>query len=119
MIPSGTKRHRPARSRDKAIGAIRSRLWYCYDDLREHRLAGKWALTEEGEKLFSQCILFLGTDLEYHGHANLAGFSASFERIWRWVTRNPEPAIAPWWPFQSQAQIADSEGSVNEAGAKS
>jgi hypothetical protein len=96
-------------SPDTAIGAIRSMLWFCYDDLREHRLTGKWALTEEGERLFDRCILFLKTDFEYHGRANLGSIPASLDRFWRWVTRNPEPAIAPWWPFESQAQATDTE----------
>lgn len=95
------------RSPDRAIVAIRSMLWFCYDDLREHRLTGKWALTKEGEELFERCILFLKTDLEYCGRENLAGIFASLERWWRWLTRNPEPAIAPWWPFETQAQMAD------------
>ena len=96
-------------SDDAAIMAIRSMLWFCYDDLREHRLTGKWALTDDGENLFNRCILFLKTDLEYCGRKNLASISASLERWWRWLTRKSEPAIAPWWPFEIQAQIADSE----------
>ena len=97
------------RSDDAAIGAIRSMLWFCYDDLREHHLTGNYALTEEGEQLFDRCILFLKTDLEYHGRTNLVSIPASLERFWRWLTRNPEPAIAPWWPFESQAEMTDSE----------
>jgi hypothetical protein len=102
------------RSGDAAIRAIRSMLWLCYDDLREHRLTGKWALTGYGEKLFNRCVLFLKTDLEYYGPENLLSFRESFKRLWHWLTRNSEPAIAPWWPFESQAQMTDSERLIGQ-----
>ena len=97
------------RSNDAAIGAIGSMLWFCYDDLRQHRLTGKWALTLEGEKLFDRCILFLKTDLEYYGPANLASISMALKRLWRWLTRNSEAVITPWWPFENEALLVDSE----------
>jgi hypothetical protein len=51
------------RSDDKAVKAIGSMLWFCYDDLHEHRLIGKHALSADGEMLVDRCILFLNTDL--------------------------------------------------------
>ena len=101
-------------SDDPAIRGIRSMLWFCYDDLRVHRLTSKWALTDYGEQLFNRCILFLKTDIEYYGPENLLSFPESFKRFWHWLTRNPEPAIAPWWPFESQAQVTDSERLVGQ-----
>lgn len=103
------------RSNDAAIGAIRSVLWFCYDDLREHRLTGKWALTVEGEKLFDRCILFLKTDLEYHGPANLASIPMALERLRRWLTRNSEPVITPWWPFRNQELMLHSERLISDS----
>jgi hypothetical protein len=97
------------RSDDPAIVAIRSMLWCSYDDLREHRLTGKWALSEQGVKLFDQCILFLKTDLEYIGQTKFVSLLEPLRRLWRWVTRTPKQMIPPWWPFESQAQMVDSE----------
>jgi hypothetical protein len=93
------------RSPDGAIRAIYSILWFCYDDLREHRLTGKWALTDEGEQLFGRCILFLKTDLEYTGAANFVSLFAPFLRIWRWLARKPQATLDPWWPFETQQQM--------------
>jgi hypothetical protein len=97
------------RSQDKAIQAISSMLWFCYDDVHEHRLTGKHALTAEGEMLVDRCVLFLNTNLEYTGTTNFIGFLAPVRKLWRWATRNREPAIAPSWPFDSQAQLTDHE----------
>jgi hypothetical protein len=78
-------------------------------------------LTEEGGKPFAQCILFLKTDLEYYGPANLLGFPESFKRFWRWLTRNPEPAIAPWVALQKSGTNDGFRtfGEVNVARARS
>lgn len=95
------------RSEDKAIQAISSMLWFSYDDVREHRLTGKRALTAEGEMLIDRCILFLNTNLEYTGKTNFVDFLAPMKKLYRWGTRNREPLIASHWPFDSQGQLAD------------
>ncbi len=97
------------RSQDKAIQAIGSMLWSCYDDLHEHRLSDKHALTAEGELLVDRCILFLNTSLEYSGKTNFTDFLAPVRKLWRWTTQNREPAMAPCWPFESQEQLVDHE----------
>lgn len=97
------------RSQDKAIRAINSMLWFCYDDLHEHRLIGKQALTAEGELLVDRCILFLNTNLEYTGKTNFVDLLAPVRKLWRWATQNREPAISPCWPFESQEQLTDHE----------
>jgi hypothetical protein len=97
------------RSQDKAIQAIGSMLWFCYDDLHEHRLSDKRALTAEGELLVDRCILFLNTSLEYSGKTNFTDLLAPVRKLWRWTAQNREPAIAPCWPFGSQRQLTDHE----------
>jgi hypothetical protein len=68
-------------SHDQAIQAISSMLWFCYDDLHVHRLAGKHALTVEGETMVDRCILFLNTNLEYSGETNFASLLAPLKKI--------------------------------------
>ena len=101
--------HAFPRSDDKAIQAINSMLWFCYSDLREHRLTGKHALTVEREMLVDRCILFLNSDFEYSGQTTFISFLAPLKKFWRWARRNREPAIGPWWPFDDQAQIKEYE----------
>jgi hypothetical protein len=97
------------RSEDKAIQAIGSMLWFCYDDLHEHRLTGKHALTVEGEKLVDRCILFLNTNLEYFGETGFTSILAPVKKFWRWSKRHREPAIGTWWPFNDHAQLKEYE----------
>jgi hypothetical protein len=54
-----------------------------YDDLHEHCLTGKHALTSEGEMLVDRCILFLNTNLEYMGEINFISFLAPIKKLWR------------------------------------
>ncbi len=55
----------PRRERDRALEAVTSMAWYMYDDLSEHRLVDKHALTPEGLAEVRRWILFLRNDLEY------------------------------------------------------
>jgi hypothetical protein len=100
------------RSQDKAIQAISSMLWFSYDDLHEHHLTGKHALTVEAEKLVDRCILFLNSNLEYSGQTSFISFLGPLKKFWRWARRNREPAIGPWWPFDDHAQIKEYERHV-------
>lgn len=52
-------------SKDRAIWAIGSTFWCFYDDLREHKLKGKWAINETTKKLMGRCIVFLHSSEEY------------------------------------------------------
>jgi hypothetical protein len=107
------------RSGDRAIGAINSMLWFYYDDLRTHRLTGKWSLSEERAQLFDRCALFLPTDLEYHGEANFVSIFAPFQRLWFSLTRKPEPKIdLSCWPFDNQTQMESSKRSLGGSDSK-
>jgi hypothetical protein len=52
-------------SKDYAITAIYSMLWYTYCDVRKHRQTGDHALTPEGKALYGRCVAFLESDEEY------------------------------------------------------
>lgn len=52
-------------SRDRAIASIWSVVWRFYDDLRVHRLAGKWRLPPESRRAVARAIVFLHTELPY------------------------------------------------------
>lgn len=101
---------RPVRAwEDRALWALKTIVWYCYDDLSTHRLDGKYALTKEGKKNVARWILFLQTNLPYEwkrhdfisfhdGVFNLVTFgwwsrreAAKFEKIdWEiWPFRRP------------------------------
>jgi len=94
------------RSPDRAIRAIETVIWCAYDDLHEHRLTGKYALNPHGQRIFANCILFLGTDLEYSGQATYIDIFASVKRFWRWIRGTQRPEPVPWWPFESQEQLS-------------
>ncbi|MDO8838950.1 MAG: hypothetical protein Q7V31_08460 [Parvibaculum sp.] len=55
----------PRSREDWAIEAIFWMAWAHYSDLHNHRLVGKYALDEEGRKLFRRAETFLRSGLEY------------------------------------------------------
>jgi hypothetical protein len=60
-------------SRDRAIRAIRSRVWFYCDDLHEHRLTGSDRPTPEGLAQMEQCALFLESEKPYEWPRHPAG----------------------------------------------
>lgn len=52
-------------SSDGAIDAIARLTWFYYDDIRTHKLQGKYEPTKEGRQLLARCVLFLRSDFEY------------------------------------------------------
>jgi len=72
------------RTGDKAIEEIFHQVWYCYDDLSEHRLTGRHSLTMEGRKTLARLTLFLKSDIEYEGPIlSLPGWCSI---LWIYVT---------------------------------
>ena len=55
----------PGISRDKSIQAISGAAWYLYDDLHEHRLIDKQALSKVQRREIAKWILFLRSEREY------------------------------------------------------
>jgi hypothetical protein len=82
-------------------------LWFAYDDLREHRLEGKHALTDEARDVLERCILFLRSDLEYSGPGGFVSLTAPFKRVWKRIAgkTEQEEALSPVWPFESTEQL--------------
>lgn len=50
---------------DVAIDEIWKTVWQTYDDFKEHRLAGAWALSKELRQTMDRCLLFLASDYPY------------------------------------------------------
>ena len=94
-------------SEDCSLGAIHSMLWFTYDDLREHRLEGKHALTGEARDVLERCVLFLRSDLEYVGPRGFVSLTAPFNRAWKRITGKTEreEVLSPVWPFESTEQL--------------
>lgn len=98
-------------SRDKAIISIFSEgVWFLYDDLREYKLKGKYALSKEEKSLVARCVLFLKTNYEYKWPSvsiierlisfmtfGLVGYSV--KKQWK------EAGDIEVWPFLSDEQF--------------
>ncbi|TLY21350.1 MAG: hypothetical protein E6K64_11985 [Nitrospirae bacterium] len=55
----------PLNTRDEACWAVRDQAWMLYDDLSEHRLVGRNAVSKPNKRIVARSILFLYSDLEY------------------------------------------------------
>lgn len=88
-------------------------LWPFYDDLFEHKLVGKWALSREGRTWVARIVLFLHSGLAYR-YPRRTGFSQVpvmllslatlgwFGRFWRRrLWRGGDKSI---WPFYSRSE---------------
>jgi hypothetical protein len=56
---------RRPRSDDRALGALSTTIWCIYNDMPEHTLTGRCALTAEAHAWMSRCRLFAESDLPY------------------------------------------------------
>jgi hypothetical protein len=52
-------------TKDRGVLEIRQQIWLIYDDLHEHKLDGKWALSVQQCEVIHRIILFLKSDAEY------------------------------------------------------
>ena len=52
-------------SDDPAIRSVWWMLWGCYDDLREHKMVGPWAVSPDTLEVVNRCVLFLSSRCEY------------------------------------------------------
>jgi hypothetical protein len=78
--------------------------WPLYDDMYEHKLQGRYALTLGAKKDLARCILFLKTDLEYEW-PNRTGWKSLFRfcRKHPWETCGGDRSV---WPFFRRADFA-------------
>jgi hypothetical protein len=109
------RRARRARN-DPAVHEIAECLaWRCYDDLREHRLSGEYALSDGLRKDFARAVLFLKGNCEFHWPRR-SGLPA-WGTYLRCLFRLGRPRLlaaggdARFWPFRSRdeyrAALAD------------
>ena len=52
-------------SKDPIITAIWNSIWLFYDDFKEHKLKGEWALPKETKNIMARWVMFLHTNEEY------------------------------------------------------
>ncbi len=102
------------RSADPALHAIYvDGLWPLYDDLFEHKLIGRWALTDHARATVLRSILFLHSDLPYRYPTRtgltqipallLSAFTLGwFGRVQRpYCRRGGDDSV---WPFYSREE---------------
>ncbi|MFO0585761.1 MAG: hypothetical protein U0229_26055 [Anaeromyxobacter sp.] len=93
------------RSRDRAVNAVYVWVWHFYDDLHEHRLEGRFALSPEAVDGFDRCITFLKSEHAYRwpplASVPLVG------RVLCWLSRRYEMGDHGVWPFVSRDQLSD------------
>lgn len=53
------------KTRDRGVIEIYAGMWQTYDDFMRHKLAGRFALTEEQTATVKRAIVFLNSDYEY------------------------------------------------------
>lgn len=92
----GTYRSDEGRA-DPALWAIYQQVWFMYDDLHTHRLAGRYALSRKTRREVARWILFLYTDDEYLWPEDsiqygLGGCLLNIVTLglWGWITRPRE-----------------------------
>jgi hypothetical protein len=52
-------------TKDRGVQEVCHAIWFTYDDLRRHKLEGRWALTEAQMAIVKRAIVFLKSDCEY------------------------------------------------------
>lgn len=104
-------------SSDPAIREIYSKgFWPTYDDLHQHRLAGRFRLSPQSRAAAARCVLFLKSDIPYDWPVlsrstcfiftviNLVTFGVAGLACRRWAERDRDIA---YWPFTSRAQFKE------------
>lgn len=97
------------RTQDAGVNEVLRQAWFLFSDLREHRLAGEWALDATNKTAVARSILFLQSDVTYRWPAPLDGATRALlsvltlgtavryiDRLWR---RSGDYEV---WPFFSQ-----------------
>jgi hypothetical protein len=81
-------------SNDPAIRSIWWMLWGCYDDLREHKMVGRYAVSPDALEVVNRCVLFLSSSREYEWDSHVFSLKRA-TRAWllslRRLFRRPAP----------------------------
>ncbi len=101
----------PVNRDDPALGSVAKACWFTYDDMNEHKLTGKHALSPTGRKVFERYALFLSTNFEY-GWGKLVPerpfliemltLDVAGRRHMERVRSHGDPSV---WPFLRRADI--------------
>ncbi|HLF97745.1 MAG TPA: hypothetical protein VI457_11430 [Methylococcaceae bacterium] len=90
-------------------------IWPLYDDIEEHKLVERWALTREGRTWLARIVLFLRSGLPYR-YPEITGISQIpvvllslftlgwFGRFWtlrKWRSAGADEAV---WPFFTRSE---------------
>ena len=104
---------------DRGVDAVLDASWFLYDDLCEHRLENRFALTREGRREVARWVLFLLSSEEYLWPKqtvwetigfvlllpiNLLTLGRLGDFIWRIVMQRHGGDLE-FWPFHSEAQF--------------
>lgn len=52
------------KTKDIVVIEIRQQMWHTYDDFQNHKLKGRWTLSEDDVSTIHRFVLFLKTDFE-------------------------------------------------------
>ena len=113
----------PSDRNDPALEAIYCNVWPYYSENPTHKLDGKHALQPEARELFTRCVLFLATDLEYEWPAykwislkySLMRLLRQSRRIDEQFERFKEHGDFEVWPFirkDDYVKFAQQQGSA-------
>lgn len=106
------------RTKDRGVVRVREAMWHVYDDLKRHKLKGKWALTEKQKEVVYRFIVFLKSDSEYRWPTRLS--SNPFVRLLlglttfgiglRYLDKKWEAHGAPdVWPFLTEEEFNEAK----------
>lgn len=96
-------------SGDRGIAEVYFAVWFTYDDLKTHRLAGAHRLTDESRRKIARSIVFLHSDLpmEWPRVRLLLGLLnlLSFGLFRRWFPLAPSGGDTTAWPFFREGDL--------------
>ena len=97
-------------TRDIGLCEISRKAWFLYDDVRIHRLRGRWALSPETRHEIARWVAFLYTDCEYEWPEEpLLGCLWQFATLGIWgkvhVQRLHRVGDFDVWPFFREADL--------------
>ncbi|MGC1108080.1 MAG: hypothetical protein WA876_16240 [Candidatus Acidiferrales bacterium] len=116
----------PRAKDDPALSAIYTNIWFCYPDIKDHALTGKYALSDEQRALLRRCVLFLRSDFEFqwpppkfglkYGILRLLGFKRFVKR---WGAEDMSIGDVDAWPFLRRNGLANVERIAPQTSARS
>lgn len=101
---------------DRVLWAVKTAVWFLYDDLTTHRLEGAHALSKEQKGSVARCILFLQSDLPYewttYSFISLRSLLLNILTLGLWGRLGPKwGEDIDWeiWPFRRAADFEEAK----------